>query len=271
MAVMRIKTPTKNWDVKKKVEFNEIFANEITSKVAMVVLPQLSRFAQAAINRQISIMATFFQRVVARTPVDEGYKRSDKMIKDRKTGRLKPDYHIPDYSVCRDAWYITDGQKKITAAQMRNIDRDLFWDINNKHAINEIKKILKQTFNITDKTVFTIGNNNDHFKGLEEGFEDWEHDRIVVKKGTGGIKRDHGVKNKHSIQAPVGMWRITMAELEVIKNSNAISPLTSRYRSQNKRIMDRVPSNKQLSQFVKLLQTKGYIEYKDIERYLEKY
>jgi hypothetical protein len=196
------------------------------------------------------------------------------MIKDKKTGRLKPDVHIPDKSVCQDDWYITDGKTKITAKQMKAVDENMFWNVNDKYSVNEIKQIIKEKFNVTDKTDFVIGNNNDHFKTLEEGCENWKKDGISAHKTIGskkGLKRDHGVKNQHSVQAPVGMWRITMAELEVMKNSAATSPLSSRYRAQYGRIMNGVPNDKKLAEFSRLLESRGNIAYKDIVRYLEKY
>ena len=275
MAKIIIKTPTKNYELKDKVKKNAEWTEEMKSRVAEVALGKLSKNVNIAMDRQVSVIATFFQRVVARTPIDEKYLRSNRMIKDRKTGQLKPDEHIPDKgpgAVCQDDWYITDGRTKFTSAQMKAIDKELFWNVNEKYSVNQVKKIIQEKFNITPETVFTIGNNNPHFQALEEGYEDWKNDGLrAVKNRKEGIRREHGVENMHSIQAPVGMWRISMAELEVMVRSKAISPLTSRYRAQYGRIMRKPPNKAKLLQFMKLLESKKDITYADIARYVERY
>ena len=267
MAVMKIKTPTKSWEIKDSVKNNAAIENEIKYKVASVVLPKLAITAQRSIDRQISIMATFFQRLVARTPIDESYEVT---YVDKK-GNEKKRKHTIDRSVCQDSWYITDGKVKVTAAQMKAVDKNIFWNVNERYSVDEVKKILKEKFVITDKTEFVIGNDNDHYDRLEKGYSKWFNDGISAKKSVGGLRRDHGVKNMHSIQAPVGMWRITYSELELIKESTAISPLTSRYRSQYGRIMNGVPNRAKLAEFARFLESKGNIAYKDIVRYLENY
>lgn len=267
MATMKIKTPSKSWDLKNGVKYNDIISNEITSRVAKVVIPKLAVSVQREIDRQISIIATFFQRLVARTPIDESYEIT---YVDKK-GNEKKRVHKIDRSVCQDSWYITDGKIKITAKQMKNEDSNMFWNVNDKYSVNEIKEILKNKISFTGNTELIIGNDNDHFKRLEEGYSKWFNDGVSAKKAVGGLRRDHGVKNMHSIQAPVGMWRITMAEFEAIKNSTALSPLSTRYRAQSGRIMNGVPNKSKLAEFARLLASKGNIAYKDIVRYIEEY
>lgn len=267
MASIKIKTPTTSWDAKEGVVFNDVIEKDIKTRTAKIALGELSVINKIATDRELSILATFFQRVVARTPIDETYEIT---IVDKKGNEIKKTHKI-DSSVCQDEWYITDGKTKITAKQMKAIDERMFWNVNDKYSVEQIKKILKEKFKITEKTDFVVGNNNDHFKRLEEGYSKWFNDGVTAKKSVGGLHRDHGVKNMHSIQAPVGMWRISLAELEIMKNSTVVSPLTSRYRAQYGRIMNKTPNKTKLAEFARFLEKKGNIAYKDIVRYIEEY
>lgn len=272
MATMTIKTPTENYTIKKGQELkkDKSYFEAIKMQTSDIVLGNLSKFEKIAVDRQISIMATFFQRVVARTPIDERYA----VTYTRKDGTTRTTYHKKDTIVAQNDWYITDGKTKMTAGQMKTIDKDLFWNVNEKYSIDKIKKILKEKFDVTPDTNFEVGNDNPHFELLENGNERWLNDgltagKIRTEKET--VRREHGVQNKHSIQAPVGMMRISLAELELMKQSNVKSPLTSRYRSQYGRIQHRPPNRKKLEQFMKLLEKRGDLKYDDIKEYLEKY
>ena len=267
MAVIKIKTPTRSWEISKEAKQNSQIFDNLKYKTAKIVLDKMSQNAKVEKERHISILATFFQRVVARTPIDETYE----IVTVDKKGNEHKKTHKIDSSVCQDSWYISDGRVRLTAKQMKAIDDRMFWNVNDLYMINQIKNILKNSFVITDKTQFTIGNDNDHFKRLEDGYSKWFNDGITAKKSVGGLHRDHGVKNMHSIQAPVGMWRISLAELEIMKNSKVASPLTSRYRAQPWRTMNKTPNKAKLAAFARLLESKGNIAYKDIVRYIEEY
>lgn len=273
MATMTIKTPTENYTVKKGQEFkkDKSYFETIKMQTADIVLGQLSKSVKAAVNREISIMATFFQRVVARTPIDERYA----VTYTRKDGTTRTTYHKIDTIVCQDDWYISDGKTKITAKQMKAIDADLFWNVNEKYSIEKIKKILKEKFNPTPDTNFEVGNDNPHFELLENGNSRWFNDGLTAGKSRGktkaeSVRREHGVKNMHSIQAPVGMMRISLAELELMKQSSVMSPLTSRYRPQIGRTQHGLPNRRKLNDFAKLLEKRS-LKYDDIKDYLEKY
>ena len=263
-----VRTPTVSYEGKQQVEKNAEWQSGLKTRVASIVLDKLSNNINAAREREIAILATFFQRVVARTPIDEDYK----VVHRNKKGEETVREHKKDTSVCQDDWYITDGNITLTARQLKTIDSKLFWNVNEKYSVEQIKKIFNEKFVINDKTKFTIGNNNPHFKSLEEGYYKWKNDgKSASKDIKAGVHREHGVQNMHSIQAPVGMWRISMAELEVMKNSKVASSLTSRYRAQYGRIMRKPPNKSKLESFMKLLQPKRNIAWKDIERYIERY
>lgn len=275
MASIKIRTPTRNYEVKKgqQLKKDDSYYQEIKMRAANIVLGALSEMNKVAIDREISIMATFFQRVVARTPIDEKYQ----ITFVHKDGTTRTTTHKIDTIVCQDDWYITDGKMKITAKQMKAVDDRLFWNVNDKYSVTQIKQILKERFNVTPETNFEVGNDNPHFKLLEEGNSRWINDGLTAGKDWRGkqkneaVYREHGVKNMHSIQAPVGMWRISMAELELMKNSTAKSPLTSRYRAQAWRTMNNMPNKKKVAEFARFLESKKNIAYKDIVAYLEKY
>lgn len=275
MATINIKTPTKNFSVKDPKNFvkDKAYYEDIKMRTAELALGQLSRAAKVAADRQVYIMATFFQRVVSRTPLDEKYL----VTVTRKDGTTRTFRHKIDTIVCQDDWYITDGKTKMTAKQMKAIDDRMFLNVNDKYAITQIRKILKEKFDVTGDTEFEVGNDNPHFQLLEEGNSRWMNDGMTAGKDWRGkpkneaIYREHGVKNMHSIQAPVGMWRISLAELELMKQSSATSPLTSRYRPQIGRTMTKPPNRKKLAEFARLLESRGDIAYKDIVEYLEKY
>jgi len=273
MASITIKTPTKNYKIKKGEELKKdnAYYEAIKMRTAKVALGTLSRMQRIAVDRQISILATFFQRVVARTPIDEVYQ----VTHIHKDGTTRTTYHKIDTIICQNDWYITDGKIKVTAGQMKTVDKNLFWNVNEKYSVDQIKKIIKERFNPTPETKFEVGNDNPHFELLENGNKRWLNDGLTAGKSRAteeneAVRREHGVKNKHSIQAPVGMLRITMAELEAIKKSNVISPLSSRYRSQYGRIQHGLPNRTKLMEFARLLEKKR-LKYKDIVEYLEKY
>lgn len=272
MASLTIRTPTKNYRINKEQDLkkDDAYYETIKMRAANIALGNLSMLTKIAVDRELSIMATFFQRVVARTPIDEVYQ----VTHVHKDGTTRTTYHKIDTIVCQDDWYITDGQTKITAKQMKAIDKDLFWNVNEKYSVDKVKKILKEKFNPTPETNFEVGNDNPHFELLENGNKRWMNDGLTAGKSRTvkeSVRREHGVKNRHSIQAPVGMWRITMAELEAIRQSNAKSPLTARYRSQYGRIQHGLPNRKKLMEFARVLEKRRNIKYKDIVEYLEKY
>ena len=273
MSTMTIRTPSNNYTIKKNQDFKKdaSYFEEIQMQAVDVSLGKLAAYAKAAVKREIAIVATFFQRVVARTPIDERYA----VVRTKKDGTTETTYHEIDTIVCQDDWYITDGKRKITAGDMKKIDGDLFWNVNEKYSIEKIKKIIQQTFDVTPDTNFEVGNDNPHFELLENGNKRWFNDGLTAGKSRGktkkeSVRREHGVKNKHSIQAPVGMMRISLAELDLIRQSAAESSLASRYRPQIGRIQHKLPNKGKLKDFSKLLEKRS-LKYSDIEEYLEKY
>ena len=100
MASITIKTPTRTIPLTAKSKTQLKFYSELEN----------NRFAQSiekSYEDQIAIIAVFFQRVVARTPLDERYER----VVQTKDGE-KVIQHIPDEEICREHWYIEESHGK---------------------------------------------------------------------------------------------------------------------------------------------------------------
>lgn len=269
MANLRVKTPNMTWQVKDEEKLNSYIKNKIEKNVARVTLNRMAVAKDAAIRQQIRIWATFFQRVVARTPLDEYYEWDEVSHK----GETLHYVHIPDDIQCRYDWYITDGNTKITAKELHDEFEDLFDYVSDANAISKIADIFasRLKFTYTNRSM-SIYNDNPHFAVLEYGGGYHWLDGNIKTAPSG---RKHGVENDHSVQAPVGMLRITQMELQRSSGSSAKSALDQRFKGQQvrtykdgtTRARQITPSDYQLTQIVKLLK-KGRIKYKDIERYI---
>lgn len=167
--------------------------------------------AQAALEtsrRNLFLAAMFFQRVVSRTPMDETYYAG--VTKDGQ-----PIIHKADDDYVRDAWTATYNNYKITAKQLREKGID-FIKFNNR---NEVKQIYNEFLNflgkgkglLDGKAVLKgvrIENTHERFAMLEYG--EFEKDGSIKS----GEHFKHGVKGGYSVQAPVGMLRLTQQEFE---------------------------------------------------------
>lgn len=161
-----------------------------------------------ATQRNAFLAAMFFQRVVSRTPMDEKYSLGEKGGEEQ--------YHIPDDDYIRDSWKASYGGKSITVKDLRERCGCEFIHFNDK---KEVKKIYKEFLNLLgnrkvatgEQTLraFRIENTHERFPLLEYG---------EYQLGSGKIHEgkhfEHGVKGGFSIQAPVGMLRLTQQEFE---------------------------------------------------------
>lgn len=267
---LKVKTPTQTWTVKEGVKFADVISKNIERNTAKIVLNKLSDLHDVAIRQQISIWATFFQRVVARTPLDENYSWTER---NPETGEIIERHHKKDRIECRYDWYITDGSTKITAKELYEKDKSLFDYVSDANAIAKIADIFASELRFTKTSQrISIYNDNPHFAVLEYGGGyNWE-DGGTIKKA----RLEHGVENLHSVQAPVGMYRITEMELERSSgNTKAKTALSQRFKGQQVRTYKNgetrarkiTPTDYQLTQIIKLLK-KGHIKYDDIARYI---
>jgi len=281
MVKVIVKTPTRTWTPRQGILYGEIFEKQIENNAAMVALKNVAEMNStgsnyiSVIDQRLSIFATFFQRVVARTPLDEKYTY---YVESEKTGKMIKKVHIPDkgyHSQCRYDWFITDGEVEVSA---QDFPKKYFDVVNDKTAIEAIKKKFKSTFaprlakknaEIALETLegLYIKNNNPHYQVLEFGGGwNWKN-KSEIKEGK---KYEHGVENEHSVQAPVGMYRISLMELQRESARNVKTNLAKRYKGNGltKRTkLAKVPSDKDLEDFWKLMKKKK-ISYGDIKRYI---
>ena len=266
MASITIKTPKRSINLTSKKEEKIKFFNEIEKNISKVCLGALSESVAKAYEDEIAILSVFFQRVVARTPLDENY---DRVIVTSKGEKVV--HHKPDKEICREHWFIEETSKGGKFYSKELISNGKFEVVNNSEEINEIKAKMKSMFplkNFADgKPSFVIGNDCRHFDRIEFGYSEWKSDsQPVIGEEVG---REHGVKNKHSVQAPAGMLRITEMELESIRRKNTSGNLRRAYRGGYK--VNVTPSDKKLTEFYELLKKKHRVKYADIKRYVEVY
>lgn len=247
-----IKTPKKTYTTNEYTKSVSMIKEETEKNIAEAVLKRFIEKKDVLQVRRYIQIATFFQRVVSRTPLDEKYL----MYTTEEGNRI---YHIPDKDRCRYDWYITDGAKKITSAQMFSKGVK-FHNVDNNDDINKISNIIESAF--SNITKITIGNDNKHFGVLEYGGGYKWPAESDPKKGS---KYEHGVKNNHSVQAPVGMMRISLAEFE---KGNTSKVASNQYLRGHKRGMkNKIPTEKQLTQFWKYISTHTHFTFEDIKRF----
>ena len=160
-----------------------------------------------ATERNVFLSAMLFQRLVSRTPMDENYMTG-------MNERGKPVMHKADNDYVRDAWVASYGTSKITAKELREKGIE-FLKFNDR---TEVKKIYAEFLKLLGNRKvstgaealqkFTITNTHERFPMLEYG--EYRHDGSIKS----GEHFKHGVKNGFSIQAPVGMERLTRQEFE---------------------------------------------------------
>lgn len=270
MASITIKTPTRTISRNASQKDRALFLEEIENNVSKVCLKGLSSSLEKIYEEQISVISTFFQRVIARTPVDENYDRPYVT----KTGEVKITTHTPDEEVCREHWYIEESHSAGKLYSKNLFNNGMGFDVvNNNEEIQMIKSHLKQMYPLKTflsqgvEPSFTVGNDCKHFERLEYGYSNWESDTEPVIGMP--IGREHGVKNKHSVQAPVGMLRITQMELESIKRKPSLKKITSRYKGGA--YVGVTPSEKKLKEFYRMMKRGHRMRYADIKRFLEVY
>lgn len=161
---LTVKTPIKTYKVEDYKTQNHIFYEEVENNVARVTLNKLSEAIETANNQTLSIIATFFQRVVSRTPLDEDY-----LLYTTEEG--KEVWHRADKNQCRYDWLIDIDGKQVTSGDIKDaLGEDVFMQVNNQDCINKIKEYIKNFFGEeADYSIAEIWNVNPHFDVLEYG------------------------------------------------------------------------------------------------------
>lgn len=253
-----VKTPTKSLKTDNAKTALEAFSNSILNNVLKVTINQAGARLTTQKERDLTVTATFFQRVCARTPLDEDYT----YIVVNEDGEEEERTHTADENQCRYDWYIEKKGKRVTAGDIHDSYSDVFDVVNNAQSIKAIETYLKFEFGnaIYEDDEFVIGNENDHFSTLEYGEYEADGDIKV------GEKYKHGVKNRHSVQAPVGMYRITRMELESLKRKVAKTPVATRFKRQ--KAMSKDFTKDQLKRLLSQFKANRTLKLSDIKRYL---
>lgn len=223
-------------DIRKAKEYGKHISEVVdTSVVGLSVKETLGKSAVLTKKRIIKLAAVFFDRVCSRTPMDENYKGTlIKEVTDKTTGEktsreISIEHHA-DKDFCRMDWEIQIGPRKITSFELWRSNNSLFEKYNNSKDIDYIADYFEYNFKGVDLRYFDtlqIENMNDHFATLEYGRYKKAETQIFS-----GRKYEHGVKNHHSVQAPQGMLRETLVELDRISQGSRVKSLSRRYRNQ---------------------------------------
>lgn len=202
MAIQfRVKSTTPGaGSAEKKLRNDRAAADAVLERIEDAVSQAVVRAVDTGIaisnTQKLYIAATFFQRVVARTPVDEEYTQADGTP------------HVPDEDSVRDDWYIAYGSKTMRSTQFAGC----FDTVDDKGSIDRIARALVSGIK-TSRIIrqIRIYNTNPRFSQLEYGEYRFSSGRI-----SSGPKRKHGVVGGFSVQAPSGMLRITESEIDQI-------------------------------------------------------
>lgn len=265
-AAQKINKP----DIKKAKEYGKHISEVIdTSIVGISVKEALGKSAILTKKRIIKLAAILFDRLCSRTPMDEDYRGilikevTNKSTGERTSKEISVKHHA-DKNFCRLDWEIQIGPRKITAWELWRSNNSLFEVYNKSKDIDYIADYFEYNFKNVDLKFFDVlqvENMNDHFAKLEFG-EYKQSDGQIFS----GRKYEHGLKNHHSVQAPNGMMRLTLAELDRISQGSRVKSLSRRYRNQRtSKVLNRTQL-KSLSDAVK--KGKGYFTLSDMEEIL---
>lgn len=222
--------------------------------------------------RSCFLAAVFFQRVCARTPVDEGYTKTE------YHGVPINPVHYPDDDYVRDAWKAKCNGRTVSAKTLRHEYGIFFETFNDEKEINAIFNVFRERFLNSPRAAkkhitINIENTHERFAMLEYG--GYQKGSDGVKKGewsdyTGGQGAHyHGLVNGFSVQAPYGMFRITEAEFQKMTLKTSTEYLIRNYVKRSQRAA-KVPSKSKIKSLRNIL-GKRKLKDSDIEKVKEAY
>ena len=197
---------------KKFVAFSKSVQSDFFKKASEVVLQKsisgLVGNARRVYEKSIRVAAIFFQRVVARTPVDENYTVA---IVNNKTGEYLK--HWKDSNCVKNSWKLIIKKQIFSIA---NFSGCKFETVGDENDIDIIYKTILNAIGSSSTNIpkFYLTNTNDHFDILEYGKYKRSRGRMDVDDGN--HDRVHGVVDGYSLQAPAGMYRLSLAEMPQI-------------------------------------------------------
>lgn len=227
----------------KKLSKDDLFP-VFSSTYDILASEALARGASINKTRIIKIAAIFFDRVCSRTPMDEDYKKQ--LVKEN--GKKVYIQHKADKEFCRLRWELKIGPKTFTSYELWRSKNSLFENYNDSSDIDYIFDYLWKNLENTklgDLKNLEFINTSEYFDYLEFGKYEQASSEIA-----NGRKYEHGLQNHHSVQAPNGMSRLTLAELDRIASSTATRSLERRFRGQR---TSKVLSGRQLASLTKAL------------------
>lgn len=226
------------------------------------------------------IAATYFQMLVSNTPIDEEYDYFetrihygtskvklpetmedydeadiDKQLESNKKVYSIRHTHIPDKEYIRDFWVL---HYKGVEFYSKDYDKKLFEkksDMKSAHII--AIDIYDRTKNLENKNIdFYAENTNWRYSMLEYGGYSRDGEASIGSQ----YGYEHGVKNKHSYQAPYGMKRLVDGLWNVLVTSGRHYGFVSEFLNKNR---NRLDVSKIESKIVKMITT-DYPEIKKV-------
>lgn len=207
--------------------------------------------------------------------VSEAVDREEKKIlrkslKTRKVIQVKH-HHEPDEDYIRNDWVLHFKGLEIRAG---DLDSSLFEQKSDRASALRLKDIIYgMTRDLQDKSpVFWVENTNSRYGMLEYGGYKRDSDSVPAGGKAAapwiGSKYglEHGVKNRHSYQAPNGFYRMTQAAWNVLLTSGRFKGYTAQFVNSRMNRLDVSSARNSLSR--KVLRT--YPELKEIGYPLER-
>lgn len=198
--------------------------------------------------QKIYIASMFFQWVVSRTPLDEDYRRANGSM------------HYADEDVVRDEWHLRYGNFDLCSKDLSGC----FDRFNDSTAIDTIASLLSAGIK-TNKHIrtFKVYNTNPRFSQLEYGEYFLKHPGKIT---TGASGRKHGVVDGFSVQAPMGMLRITESELDwIVNQSGMMAKKGLLARAETFRNMRQIPDKRRMKAVYNYIKNKKKVSDSELE------
>lgn len=221
----RIKTGT-NLSVMGEIVENQ-FISIAKTETQRVMSSSMAGSTFSSIRDVIQATAITFQRLVARTPIDEAYettyKQTGKLKNSGGNGVAKEETveHKPDNDTLRYDWqcHLVINHREISI-KATDYPPETFETINDRNSIQTIVNNIVDrlssisSIDVDKRRAYTnvsvnFENKNGHFAKLEYGYGG----RTSTHQPVKGEEKMHGLVNGFSVQAPSGFFRISMIEL----------------------------------------------------------
>ena len=226
------KKTTSNYDIQFSQEYEPSGRSHFMLRKGKVSTMMTSR--TNSLEKKYNVLASFFFRIVARTPYDEDYiytsennykSRNGKSYyykTDPNTGKrvvvpYTPHVHMhrKDEVVARNDWRLTIFNTDGSVKQFTPLDFPVSYEnVTDTSAYKTIAEIIKKSnmdsYGVRNFTDCIIKNENPYIDLLEFG----RYTKKEMIEAHKGPMRWHGTNNGYSVQAPRGILGITVAEFQ---------------------------------------------------------